>query len=207
MNSSHPGWNRIRRLFLNVAPFLAIAFFKIWSSLGQTADVLMPAALAMLVFCVFILIVAYRWDRPNYFDWAVTAFFAVISASLLIAPRAAGEFLFRYPVTGIYAIMLATAFLPPLFGFDPFTYHYAKKKAAREYWEHPYFIRINRIVTHVWSAIFFMSFLLSLYPSVITRAFIPLTIILCFGIPFSQRFPAYYLKRKGVPAGTFRKAF
>ena len=195
----HPQENRIRRLFMNIAPFLALAVFKIWSSLGQTAEALLPVALAMLAFCVVTLIMAFRWDRPGYFDWAVTVFFAAISAFLLIDPPTAGAFLFRYPVTGIYTVLFAASFLPPLFGMDPFTYQYAKKRAPEQFWNHPFFIAINRTITHVWSAIFFISLLLSLYPSMVTRVILPLTIIMGIGWPFSKRFPAWYLKRKGVP--------
>ncbi len=197
---SRPKPGRFRQLFLNIAPFLALGAFKIWSSLGQTGGVLLPAALAMLALCIFILFIASRWDRPNYFDWAVTFFFAAVSAFLLIAPQMAGEFLFRYPVTGIYAVLFAAAFFPPLLGMDPFTYAYAKKRAPREFWDHPLFIGINRIMSLVWSAVFLFSILLSLYPSLITRALIPLTIFVVFGIPFNRRFPRYYLIKKGVPA-------
>ncbi len=199
----HPG--RVRQTFLNIAPFLVMAVFKIWSSLGQTAEALLPAAVAMLVFSVIILIVAYRWDRPNYFDWAVITFFAFISVFLIISPRTAGYFLFRYPVTGIYAVLFAAAFFPPLLGMDPFTYPFAKQKAPREFWNHPYFIQINRIITHVWSAIFFVALLLSLYPSMVTRVILPLAIILGLGFPFNRRFPAYYLKKKGIPGEALSK--
>ena len=62
------------------------------------------------------------------------------------------------------------------------------------------FITINRIMTHVWSAIFFVCIVISLYPSLFTRAVIPLAIIIGFGIPFNIRFPDYYLRRLGLPS-------
>jgi putative sterol carrier protein len=41
---------------------------------------------------------------------------------------------------------------------------------------------------------------MSLYPSIITQVIIPNTLILGFGFPFSSRFPAYYLRRLGLPS-------
>ena len=55
-------------------------------------------------------------------------------------------------------------------------------------------------MTYVWAGIFAFSAVLSLYPAVITRAVIPLGIILCVGLPFNLRFPDFYLKRLGLPA-------
>jgi putative sterol carrier protein len=40
---------------------------------------------------------------------------------------------------------------------------------------------------------------LSLYPSVITRAIIPLGLIVGFGTPFSRKYPDRYLKKLGLP--------
>ena len=82
---------------------------------------------------------------------------------------------------------------------DPFTYHYAKKHTPEAAWNNPIFIRINRIMTYSWAGIFALSSFLSLYPSVITRVFIPLGIILGIGLPFNLRFPDFYLRRLGLP--------
>ncbi len=114
-------------------------------------------------------------------------------------PESAGAFLSRASVTGIYACLFAAAFFPPLFGLNPFTYHYAKKTTPQPFWENPMFIRINQIMTHVWSGIFAFCVVISLYPSVWTRAFIPIATILGFGLPFNLRFPDYYLRRAGLP--------
>jgi hypothetical protein len=124
----------------------------------------------MLAYGLLILIIALRWDRPGYFDWAVTAYFALISAALSIWPESASHVITRYAVTGIYACLFSAAFFPPLFGLEPFTYHYAKKSTPEVFWGNPIFIRINRIMTYVWSAVFAFCILLSLYPSLLTLA-------------------------------------
>jgi putative NADPH-quinone reductase len=192
--------NRARQIFLYVAPFPPLAFFKIWASLGRGPDALFPVSCVMLLYCVFVIWLASRWDRPSYFDWTVAAYFAAVSLSLLLTPRGAGELLKNYSVTGIYACLFTAAFFPPLFGLDPFTYHYAKKSTPDVFWGNPIFVKINLIMTYVWAALFALCIAFSLYPSVVTRAFIPLGLILGFGIPFNLRFPNWYLKRLGLPS-------
>ncbi|MEW6663611.1 MAG: NAD(P)H-dependent oxidoreductase [Thermodesulfobacteriota bacterium] len=192
--------NKGKQVFLYVAPFPALAFFKIWASSGRAPETLLIVACAMLAYGIVIVALAYRWDRPTYFDWATTAYFALLSAALLAWPGLAGRFISEYAVTGIYLCLFSAVFLPPLLGKDPFTYHYAKKYTPQIVWDNPIFVRINRIMTHVWSGVFGLCVLLSLYPSILTRAVFPLALILGFGLPFNLRFPDSYLRRLGLPS-------
>jgi multimeric flavodoxin WrbA/putative sterol carrier protein len=194
-----PRPTRTQQIFLYVAPFLALAFFKIWASLGREAGTLLIAAAAMLVYCSAVLALAKRWDKPTYFDWAVGAYFLVITVFLALWPGAAEAIVSQYAVTGIYCCLFAAAFVPPLLGLEPFTYHYAKKYAPRAVWQTPVFVSINRIMTFAWAGLLAVCILISLYPSVITRALIPIGLIVGVGIPFNFRFPDYYLKRVGLP--------
>ena len=195
---------KTRLLLLHAGPFPALAFFKIWaaSNAGSVtgSGSLTVVALFMLAFCAIVIVVAKRWDKPSYFDWTIGGYFALICLSLLVWPDSAGRVLSRYSVTGIYGCLFTAAFIPPLFGMEPFTCHYAKKYAPEAVWNNPVFVRINRIMTYAWAGIFAFSAVLSLYPSVMTRAVIPLGIILCVGLPFNLRFPDFYLKRLGLPA-------
>ena len=188
-----------RQIFLYVAPFPALAFFKIWVSLGVTPSNLTLGSLVIFSYCCLFIAMAYRWDKPTYFDWVIGGYFALVSTCLLLLPDVFGPFLVEYAVTGIYSCLFAAAFFPPLFGHDPFTYHYAKKDTPREFWENPFFIQINRTISLAWSGIFAIAIALSLYPSVVTRALLPLGLILGVGLPFSLRFPDYYLKKQGLP--------
>lgn len=192
--------NKSKQIFLYVAPFPALAFFKIWTASAQTPTSLLIAACAMFIYCALTIGIAFRWDKPTYFDWAIAAYFMVASCSLIFWPDFTGLFFTNYSITGIYTCLFAAAFFPPLFGMDPFTYHYAKKYTPKEAWENPIFVRINLIMTYVWAGIFASCILLSLYPSVVTRAFIPIALIVGFGVPFNLRFPDYYLKRLGLPS-------
>jgi multimeric flavodoxin WrbA/putative sterol carrier protein len=120
--------------------------------------------------------------------------------SLAVWPEAAGRIFAGYSVTGIFLCLFVAAFFPPLVGMDPFTYHYAKKYTPKDVWGNPIFFTINRIMTYVWAGIFAVCVVLSLYPSMFTRAVIPVAFIVGFGLPFNLRFPNYYLRRLGLPS-------
>jgi multimeric flavodoxin WrbA len=191
--------HKYKQLLLYAGPFPALAFFKIWAASSPSPGTLTVVAFCMLAFCAIMIFVAYQWDKPSYFDWTIGVYFALISISLTAWPDAASRLLSQYSVTGIYTCLFIASFLPPLLGMDPFTYHYAKKSTPEVVWSNPIFVRINRIMTYSWTGIFALSAALSLYPSIITRAFLPLGIILGFGLPFNIRFPNFYLRRLGLP--------
>jgi multimeric flavodoxin WrbA len=191
---------KTRQTFLYAAPFLPLAFFKIWVSANPEPAGLAVAACAMFAYGIIVLWIAYRWDKPTHFDWAITVYFAIASGTLILWPSYAGDFFLHYPVTGVYACLFSAAFLPPILGLEPFTYHYAKKYSPEAVWNNPIFVRINMIMTYIWSAVFAICILLSLYPSILTRALIPLGLILGFGLPFNLRFPDYYLRKLGLPS-------
>jgi multimeric flavodoxin WrbA len=197
--------SKTRKIILSAASFPALISFQIWATAARAPEGQMIAAFSMLAYCVLVIVISYRWDKPGYFDWAIAAYFTAVSTSLLLWPEGASQYLRHYAATGIYGCLFSAAFFPPLLGMDPFTYHYAKKSAPPEVWNNPIFIKINRIMTLVWSGIFALGIVLSLYPSVIMRAIIPNVLILCFGFPFNSRFPDYYLKRLGLPSRAEQK--
>lgn len=194
-----PELTRPKKLILIAAPFPALASFKIWASSDPGLHGLLLAAGGLFVYCLLILAMALRWDRPSYLDWATTVYFGAAFAGLVLWPKIVGRVFSQYAVTGIFACLLAAAFIPPLMGKPPFTVHYAQKSTPRMFWNNPVFLRINTVMTHVWSAIFFVCLLVSLYPSVVTRAIVPIGLIVAVGIPFNLRYPDVYLKRLGLP--------
>jgi multimeric flavodoxin WrbA/putative sterol carrier protein len=194
-----PKPTRAQQTFLYIGPFPALVFFKIWAATGSEPGSLLAAAFAMLIYCACVLVLARRWDKPTYFDWTICAYFLVLSVSLALWPKGAGAIFTEYAVTGIYVCLFSAAFFPPVLGLEPFTYHYAKKSAPKAVWETSIFITINRIMTFFWAGIFAICLVLSLFPSVVTRALVPISLILGVGLPFNLRFPDYYLKRVGLP--------
>ncbi len=192
--------SKAKTSFLNLASFPALIFFQVWATPARAPEAMTALAFVMLAWCIGILWVAYRWDKPGYFDWAITVYFIAVSGFLLISPESARALISRYAATGVFVCLFSAAFFPPLLGMEPFTCHFAKKASPPESWGNPVFIRINLIMTYVWAGIFAVGAILSLYPSLMMRAIIPNVLILCFGFPFNRLFPDYYLKRLGLPS-------
>jgi multimeric flavodoxin WrbA len=200
-----PGLTKAQQTFLYIAPFPALAFFKVWASLGRDSHSLLIAACAMFAYCLIVLALAARFDKPTYFDWTICCYFLALTLALALWPETTGEIVTEYAVTGIYLCLFVAAFFPPILGMDPFTYHYAKKSAPKEVWSSPIFLSINRIMTFVWSGIFATCTLLSLYPSVITRAVVPIAMIVGTVLSFNRWFPRYYLKRLGLSLSAYQR--
>ncbi|MFZ0928372.1 MAG: SCP2 sterol-binding domain-containing protein [Syntrophobacteraceae bacterium] len=190
---------KYQQIFLYTAPFVPLAFFKIWASTAVNTGNMLTVACAMLVCCFLVLAIAWRWDKPTYFDWTISAYFLTVVILLFLWPEPAGKVLHRYAVTGIYLCLFSAAFLPAILGFAPFTLHYARKWTPPILWENPIFLKINRTMTFTWAGIFAICIILSLYPSVITRAVVPISLIVGVGVPFNIRFPDHYLRRLGLP--------
>jgi energy-converting hydrogenase Eha subunit A len=148
---------RHQQIFLYVAPFVPLVFFKIWASIAVDTGSLLTVACAMLVCCLLVLGLAWRWDKPTYFDWTISAYFLTVAILLSVWPGPAGKVLQRYAVTGIYLCLFSASFLPPILGFAPFTLHYARKSTPQSLWENPIFLKINRIMTFTWAGIFGIS--------------------------------------------------
>ncbi len=194
-----PRLSTAKQIFLYSAPFPALTFFAIWASMGGGSGRLLMAACAMLLYCVCCLTLALRWDKPTYFDWTACAYFLTVALAVVFWPTGSAPIVTEFAVTGVYLCLFVATFFPPVIGLDPFTYHYAKKYAPKAVWKTPIFVTINRIMTFAWAGIFAICVILSLWPSVVFRALIPIALIVGVGIPFNLGFPRDYLKRLGLP--------
>jgi len=193
------GLTKTRQTLLYILPFSMLLFFTVWASLERELDSFLSVAGAILIYLVLFLALASRWDKPGPMDLAISAYFLMVFALLALWPRAAAEVLAEYAVAGAYLCLFCGAVVPPILGLEPFTCHYAKKYCPREIWNTPIFMNINRTITFAWGGIFAVCIILSLYPSIVTRVIVPLVLIVGVGVPFSLRFPDYYLKRLGLP--------
>jgi hypothetical protein len=193
------------KFFLDAASFVPLILFQVWISSSHAPRNMAVAAVAMLFCCLLIVVAAFRRDRPGYFDWAVTGYFAAISGALLFWPDDAAGLLRRYGVTGIYICLFIAAACPPLLGMEPFTVRYAGKTAPPDVWENPIFLKINGIMTYTWAGFFAVCMVLTLHPSVLMKVVLPNLLVLGIGFPFNSLFPDFYLKRLGIPSRSERE--
>lgn len=133
-------------LFLTLAPFAAFALLMMLT----TAKVsLAAAALVALVLIGWDLL---RGRSLKIFSAGALVLFASLFAWHLIARTTPSPTLVRIGVDG-GMLVVALASLAIRF---PFTLQYAREAVEPEIQERPYFIRINYVLTWVWSAALFL---------------------------------------------------
>ena len=109
------------------------------------------AALALLI-CVAGAAVGIR---PKLLDIAAIIFFAALSVVAALASSGTQHWL------GLWSAELCNVVIAAIAGLSlavrkPFTLQYAKETTEREYWNSPLFLRINYVITAVWSAAFLL---------------------------------------------------
>ena len=104
--------SKTKKIILSAASFPALISFQIWATADRAPEGQIIAASSMLAYCVLVIVISYRWDKPGYFDWAIAAYFTVISIALLLWPEGASQYLRHYAATGIYVCLFSAAFFP-----------------------------------------------------------------------------------------------
>jgi magnesium-transporting ATPase (P-type) len=93
--------------------------------------------------------------RPKLLDLAAIVFFAALALVAALASTGAQRWL------GLWSAELCNVIIAAIAGLSlavrrPFTLQYARETTEREYWHSPLFLRINYVITAVWSAAFLL---------------------------------------------------
>jgi magnesium-transporting ATPase (P-type) len=91
--------------------------------------------------------------RPKLLDLAAIVFFAALAVVAALASAGTQRWL------GLWSSELCNVVIAAIAGLSlavrkPFTLQYARETTEREYWNSPLFLRINYVITAVWSAVF-----------------------------------------------------
>mgnify|MGYP000884873369 FL=1 len=192
--------DRVKRFLLASGTFPVLVVVQAAAWCGASPAGMLAATGVMLLFCTAALVAAFRRDGPSHLDWAATVYCAAALIGLILCPEATSRLIQGHSATALYALFFFSAFLPPLFGAEPFTCRFARRSTPSERWDNPIFMKINRIMTNVWAGIFVVCFLLSLHTSPWLGTAVPLLLMLGVGLPFNARFPDHYLRRLGLPS-------
>lgn len=163
----------------------------------------LPAALAATAYGGCQLLIASRGGPVNKLAGGVLAFWLMGLVAAIFRPEWAAVYFREYFTSFLYLGLLGAALLPLLFGREPFTSAFAKKKSDPAFWPTWQFIRINQLMTLGWAGIFLTGLLLGLHPEPLVKVGAPLLISLLIGIPFTRRFPDWFMTN--VQRDPFRK--
>ena len=185
---------------LFVTSFIPVAVFKVIARIG-TAN--LEQAKIATVTGLILAIVQFVLSRKvikhtSYLEWAFLGFLTAGTGFVYLTPVAEAYLFVNNSTTILYFVLFLTTMLPQQFGFDPFTYAIAKQWTPEAVWKMPQFKIINLHITYVFCGIMglacFASFIGEGKP--IFSIFIPLALIIGIGIPFSRKYPAYYIKKQ-----------
>ena len=188
---------------LFITSFIPVIAFKVLARVGEgTVAQARVATVLGLVLAAMQCALSKRFLKSTtYLEKAFLGFLGVGTAWVHLAPVGASSLFVDHSTALLYFVLFLTALVPQLFGYDPFTYAIAKRWYPETVWNTPQFRTINLHLTYVWSCIFFISFLSSLFGHGRPFFFIimPLIFILGIGLPLARMYPPYYLKRELSP--------
>ncbi len=139
---------------------------------------------------------------------AITACLVLSFLGFLLFPGPLGRVL---AAAAGYGVFFLAAAVPPLWGHEPFTCHFARRHAPPVVWKTALFREINQHLTIFWAGLFALSFLVSLAgtlcagPDAFRLRFfctflLPLALQAGLGVPVTRWYPAYRRRRPDLLA-------
>lgn len=194
---------------LFITSFIPTIVFKVIARMGEpTVSQARTATVVGLTLALAQIIVSRKVLKENtYLEWAFLGFLSAGALWVFAAPLEIAQIYVVHNTTLLYFILFLTTLLPQLMGYDPFTYTIAKQWQPEAVWGTPQFKTINLHITRVFSVIMFLAFVSNAagHGQVLYSIVIPIVLILGVGIPFSRKYPKYYLNRQAEtmkPAST-----
>lgn len=181
--------NSVTQLVLSLRAWPSVAvFFLLRHGYGD-----IMAITAALMYALGFLVLARRHHRQSALDLAVLCSWVIWLAAFALAPLQTEWHLNHHFTTLLYLCLLGAAVAPPLLGKEPFTSAFARRRTDPAVWQSRQFRRINLFMSAVWAVIFSICALLSLLPDPRGKLIAPALFAALAGIPFTRKFPAWYL--------------
>jgi hypothetical protein len=154
------------------------------------------ALTAGLVACVVVGATQGRAALSDVLAWGTLGFFVVLTAVAWSFPKSPVD---DYTSALSLGTLGVVAFVSLAFR-RPFTMTFAKQETPREFWDHPWFYRINAVLSGVWAATFLVTGLACLIAVLVApdmpALWIPCQVIgFVFPIVFTERYPDRALAR------------
>lgn len=189
---------------------LAIIAWAIYGSL-YVAGLWFAGCTAGFAFMLLIIANEYRHGGLKIMDCTSLGYFALAAT---ISATSAANTLDKYHVVVVWGVFAMVAWATLAAGF-PFTIQYARERAPREVWNSPLFVRINRILTVMWAAIFTFGAIMGVMTIAVGHAFalgiaIPMS-AMGVGYAFNNEYPKRFANRldvaaRAAPAATHQTA-
>ncbi len=201
--------NKAIKKITGIVPFAAIiitnsvAAYMIKSGQGTEGLKLFLVIMGAIVLANVVLAKAKK--VLTYFAIAISAVTLLGILSVFVYPQL-GDLFLNNAIAALYIALFSSAFFPPFFGIDPFTYEFSKKDYPEVVHGLPQFRSINLVLNYIWMVIFAIAFVLSLVKYTndyalqqILQNIIPIALQLLIGLPLTAKLPGK-LMSKGSPS-------
>jgi hypothetical protein len=137
-------------------PALGFAPWVLLAVIEGPGRVALAGGLALALSVITSVVAAAVGSRPKLLDIAGIVFFGALTTVAALASPGTSHWL------GVWAGEVSNALIAVIAGLSiafraPFTLAYARETTPREYWNSPLFLRINYVITGVWSAAFLLT--------------------------------------------------
>lgn len=186
-------------------PFAGLIFINVFSAaVNAGGPMLKPVLIAVCAGLIVNLLAAVRLKISTYFMLGITGMVILGTLAVLVHPPM-GQIFLKHAIASLYLALFIAAFLPPLFGLDPFTCDYSKKDLPEVVWSTREFKIINLILNYIWAALFAGAMLLTLITysdnaalRQILQNLVPISVLLGIGYPVTKFLPSYLQQKMGT---------
>ncbi|MBU0676116.1 MAG: NAD(P)H-dependent oxidoreductase [Proteobacteria bacterium] len=147
-------------------------------------------------------LLAHKENQETKLDYAMVLFWLVGLVAMVLWQDTA-IWLYNDHFTSIlYFTFFLVAALSLTRNVEPFTIPFAKRNSAPEVWQTEPFLAINQTMSMIWTGLFLVAFMVSLFPSALFKIIVPIGLMILIGIPLNKKFPAYALRKHQTVPGT-----
>lgn len=193
---------------LALTPWLGIiAYQALGGASGFRPEVMQLGCLVLCLGLVPILWYRRLLRQASDLEIAVAAYLFVALLAFWVFPGGLGRLMSAHAATALYGFFFLVAALPPRWGREPFTCHFARRHTPPTVWRSALFQEINLHLTIFWAGLFALSFLVSLAGDLwaapdfsrlrlVCAYLLPLA-LMSLGAAVSRWYPAYRRRRLG----------
>jgi multimeric flavodoxin WrbA/putative sterol carrier protein len=195
---------------LALAPWLGLmAYQALGVACSFRPEVLRPLTLGLCLALAPIIWYRRLKRQASDLELAVAAYLLLALVGFWVFPGWLGRAMSTQAAAMLYGVFFLAVALPPLWGHEPFTCHFARRQTPESVWGTDLFKDINRKLTSFWAVLFALSFLLSLAGNfwlaatprlrIVFAYLLPVALLAGIGAPLNRWYPAYRRRRLGLP--------
>jgi putative sterol carrier protein len=151
--------NRFARFFfMHLGTLVSIlVYFNLAERGGWTVDGLRHALVVALIVKTSYMALAWWSAELKHFDVSVWLLFLIGLVAVALGVEPVVGLYQRYSPALVFVALAFAAAVPPLLGWEPFTYYFARRQVPAWQWKTPAFVPINRLLSGWWAFVFLVA--------------------------------------------------